>query len=173
MASQGKGIPGLAIVFAVGGLTLTVAGLKGASIVDTLKALMEGRPVPDGESLLPGSRSDGASGLAGGMQGVSAGGTILGQAVADMGVSFAGPDGVMYRWGGHTPKGWDCSGFASYLLIQNGVDIPYKPHTTAAGFYFWKGANTIARSKCAAGDLLCWPSHIAIAIDNQLRDSAA
>lgn len=39
--------------------------------------------------------------------------------------------GVPYRWGGMTPKGFDCSGLVSYLFKQKGKSLP---RTAAAQF---------------------------------------
>lgn len=163
MARNGQGFPGMAIVFAVSGLTLVISGLRGRSIQDTLTALMEGRKLDGGPSLLGGTKSAGVS--TGGVAGVIGGQSTLGDTVATTALSY--DQVVPYKWGGHTPKGWDCSGFVSYVLNECGVDIPYKPHTTSAGFYVWRGAITVARSQCAPGDLVCWVGHIAIALDNK------
>jgi len=151
----------------IAGLTLIMSGLRGRSIEDTLRALMEGRQLEGGPSLLPQTRSGGTdTGGIGAAVGASIVAGSAGQSVANTAASYAGPNGVPYVWGGHTPNGWDCSGFVSYVLIQNNVAIPREPHTLSAQFYVWKGAQTVPRSACAPGDLVCYVGHVAIALDN-------
>ena len=56
--------------------------------------------------------------------------------------------GVPYRYGGTTPKGFDCSGLVQYVYRQEGLRIP---RTTRGQ---WQRARKVARSEIAAGDLL-------------------
>ncbi len=75
--------------------------------------------------------------------------------------------GVPYRWAHEDPSGWDCSGFVTWVLHHDfGISLPSNTHTTALGFLTWSGARDIPRGMCAAGDLVCWASHIGIATSN-------
>lgn len=56
--------------------------------------------------------------------------------------------GVPYRYGGSTPRGFDCSGFTSYVYRQIGVHIP---RTASAQR---RAANWISRSSARPGDLV-------------------
>ena len=92
-------------------------------------------------------------------------GTALGTRIATAAQKYTG---VPYKWGGASPKGWDCSGFVTYVLHHDcGLNLPSNAHTTSGGFLVWKGATTIPRTQCDAGDLLCWPGHVGIALDNK------
>jgi peptidoglycan DL-endopeptidase CwlO len=68
--------------------------------------------------------------------------------------------GVPYVWGGSTPRGFDCSGFVSYVFAQIGVSVP---HSSYAQF----GMGTaISISALEPGDLVFFTgaSHVGIYI---------
>jgi len=72
-----------------------------------------------------------------------------------------------YVWGGATPAGWDCSGLVTWILHHEmGLELPNNTHTVTGQFYIWSGAVTVPRNQCSPGDLVCWPSHIGIAISS-------
>ncbi len=56
--------------------------------------------------------------------------------------------GVPYRYGGSTPRGFDCSGFTSYLYKKAGAKIP---RTASAQRRY---AKRISRKKARRGDLV-------------------
>jgi cell wall-associated NlpC family hydrolase len=56
--------------------------------------------------------------------------------------------GVPYVWGGASPSGFDCSGFAMYVYAQVGVSLPHH----AASQY--NSGVPVARSDLQAGDLV-------------------
>ena len=56
--------------------------------------------------------------------------------------------GVPYRYGGHSPSGFDCSGLVHFAYLEAGLSIP---RTTKQ---LWSVAETIDRNELQAGDLL-------------------
>ena len=77
--------------------------------------------------------------------------------------------GVRYVHGGKSPKGFDCSGFTSYVFNQFGVEL-----SPSSAVQYTQGEK-IARDEVNAGDLLFFKGrnanrkgvgHVAIAIDN-------
>ncbi len=77
--------------------------------------------------------------------------------------------GTRYVRGGKSPKGFDCSGFTSYVFGQFGVEL-----SPSSAVQYGQGSK-IARDEVCAGDLLFFKGrnsrssrvgHVAIAIDN-------
>jgi cell wall-associated NlpC family hydrolase len=87
-----------------------------------------------------------------------------GQAIVNEGKKYLG---VPYRYGGTTPKGFDCSGFTSYTFKKKNVKIP----RTAAEQY--KKGKAVSKKNLKAGDLVFFKttskksvSHVGIYIGN-------
>ena len=75
--------------------------------------------------------------------------------------------GVPYRYGGSTPKGFDCSGLIYYSYSKVGKNVP---RTTGS---LWSGIQPVAKNHVRVGDVLFFRiegkmSHVGIYIgDNQ------
>ncbi|RWR13952.1 C40 family peptidase [Siminovitchia fortis] len=75
--------------------------------------------------------------------------------------------GVRYKYGGTTPKGFDCSGFTSYTFKKKNVKLP----RTAAEQY--KKGKSVSKKNLKSGDLVFFKttskkkiSHVGIYIGN-------
>lgn len=75
--------------------------------------------------------------------------------------------GVRYSFGGSSPKGFDCSGFTSYVYKQHGITLPRA--TTGQATVGTK----VGKAELRTGDLIIFsntykagPSHAGIYIDN-------
>ncbi|CAB4331026.1 unannotated protein [freshwater metagenome] len=73
--------------------------------------------------------------------------SIDGGTVIDVANDYSG---VPYVRGGTTPKGFDCSGYTSYVFAKLGIDLP----RTAAAQSRW--ADKVSASDRKVGDLMFW-----------------
>ncbi len=94
--------------------------------------------------------------------------SVEGQTLADKIVEYSKKFlGVPYVWGGHSPKGFDCSGFTYYVFAQFGIKLP-----TSSYAYASLGTK-VSRSELQKGDILLWDidrngtvGHVGIYIGN-------
>ncbi len=56
--------------------------------------------------------------------------------------------GAPYRYGGSSPRGFDCSGLVQYSYARAGVDVP---RTTSA---LWQSSTPVTRANLKPGDIL-------------------
>ena len=75
--------------------------------------------------------------------------TAVSRSVGDQAVVVALQQvGVPYRYGGMSPRGFDCSGLVHYSYSRAGKSVP---RTTAA---LWNYAKPVSKSQMRAGDIL-------------------
>lgn len=174
------GVSGAGLALATAGGVLLWSGLGDITPVQLLKDVSSGKQLPPirvgspltllkdalgsaVSSLNPFGASTATGASAGALTSVSLGVSALGNAIAQAAVKY---DGAPYKWGGATPAGWDCSGFVTYVLHHDlGLNLPSNTHTVTLQFLTWSGAVTVPSSQAQAGDLVCWPTHVAIAIN--------
>lgn len=163
MAGQGVSTP--AVAAAGAGALVLWSALRGVSVTGGLRSLLTGKQ-PSTANTEP------ITGAAAGAAPGAAAGAATGSAVADAGMRYVG-SGSVYRWGGGSPAGWDCSGFVNYVVGRDlGAAIPGSP----SGAYSGHGPVTaqwalfgqpVSRSQVQAGDLVVWPLfHMGIAISS-------
>ena len=167
MAGTSVSTPAVAAA-GVGALVLWAA-LKGVSVTGGLRSLLTGKAPSTANTEPAGGFSLGSTG--GGSSAAAAGGST-GSAIADAGMRYVG-SGSVYKWGGGSPAGWDCSGFCNYVI---GHDLSSPIPGSPSGGYSGHGPATmqwalfgssIPRSQVQAGDLVVWPLvHMGIAISN-------
>lgn len=160
MAGEGLSLPGLAFVGA--GLLFTYSGLNDpvGGPAGALRDILSGKtPTPTVQKITPSYQPAGV-GVAGavGAAAASAGrGSIISVAKTYL--------GVMYRLGGASRKGIDCSGLVLVAYRDGaGIKLPHKATLQMAR------GRRISRAELLPGDLVGWGvpgnyPHIALAID--------
>jgi NlpC/P60 family len=156
-------IRGASVAYCVVGGLVAYSGIKGASLSDTVKAVLSGNlSLSDTESIGSGSSA-------------SSGGSANGASILADAQQY---NGHKYVYGGpsNPATGWDCSSFVSYVLGHDeNLPIPGGTWTavtgngadhgpTADAYLTWSGATTVAASAVQPGDLLCWPTHVGFAV---------
>lgn len=158
------GVSGTAIALAAAGGLLLYDGIHGVSIPAALRSLITSGTLP---APLPTAAAVGSSPAIGAAAAVGTGGN---PAIAQDALRYAGR--VPYRWGGADPSGWDCSGFATYVLVHDlgHTNLPSGSHTVCMQFLAWSGAQRIDAAE--PGALVVWPTHMGIAISSTEMISA-
>lgn len=64
--------------------------------------------------------------------------------------------GVPYRWGGTSPRGFDCSGYVQYVYRQHGISLPRTSGAQKAA------GRRVSAKNARPGDLVWKPGHIGI-----------
>lgn len=196
MAKVSPGISGLSLVMVGAGFVITYAGIKNATVIDTLRSLARGEAVQGSDSgslkksldvagaevsavtSAQASSSGGSTSSSGGSASTAPQeGTDIGFQIAAQARKYLG---VPYKLGASSPTAVDCSGLVNLVIghdlhqpIPGAPDGRYTGHGPVSGtWYVWSGCTTIPRSQCAPGDLVCWPGHIGIAISNTRMISA-
>jgi cell wall-associated NlpC family hydrolase len=155
------GISGVAVGMVSTGAYLVYAGINDVPLLDGLRSLVRG-DAPKGKekkdaagwlSNLPSLTGGGnpATSVIDGSAGTSASGNALVAAARKY-------LGVPYRWGGTTRAGLDCSGLVQLSFRDIGItDCP----RTSLAISRWSKLRKV--SAPAAGDILWWSGHVAIA----------
>ena len=173
MAYPYRGVSGLAIGMLVAGGVLVYSSLKNATVADTLRALIQGKPVIGSDVGSLGRSLQAASAEVGAVVGASSTApTNSADAIVTAAKKYLG---APYVFGAAGPTTFDCSGFVNWVLghdlhlpIPGSATGTYSGHgPTTYDYYGWSGAVTVPNSQQQAGDLVCWTGHIGIAVDSQ------
>lgn len=167
---------GVAVVYAVVGGIILYSGIKGASIQDTVGAVLTGNlTVSDSEPITAANSSGSSSTPASTPTASASGQQILGDAMKYNGHKY------VYGGASNPTDGWDCSSFASYVLGHDlGMMLPGnqswqtatengKVHGPVADEFaktpgFTKVGSNPAQNQ--PGDLLVWSGHVGFGTGN-------
>jgi hypothetical protein len=152
---EDKGIPGLAIAVVAAGLIYFWAGWKGASVSETLRALMKG-DAPSGTNVNPITLvSGGSGGIGGGSGGPLSSNAVAAFAQKQIGIQyqFGGGNGTRPTVGtnsaGNGRPGWDCSGLTQAAWnVGAGIHLG---HYVPAQF---AETSRVAKSSLQPGDIV-------------------
>jgi cell wall-associated NlpC family hydrolase len=169
-------LDGTAVGAFVAGTIFVYAGLTGKSVLASIQSVVSGKSpkgLANANPIQGTGNPDAAT-----MSPAAISGSVSGSAIASDAVRYAGH---AYLYGGAPgPNGtspWDCSSFCNWVLSHDmRMSIPggaWDPstHGPATGSYLGFGTG-ISRSQVAAGDLIVWPTHMGIALNNTQMISA-
>lgn len=172
MSLNGKALTAIGI-----GSIFIWSGVKGWSVLGTVKDLITGHPPASGLSNPLVLQSFGATDSSGGRDENSS--PLLGMAsIAQTASHYVGH---AYRFGGAPGlqglNPWDCSSFVNWLIgTKLGKAIPgYGPgkydgsvHGPPTGLWgiWYAGLTSVSRQSVQGGDIIVWTDHMGIALDN-------
>lgn len=151
-----EGINGFAVATVAAGVYLVYAGIRDVPLLDGIRSLAGGT-LPEGR---PQKTTGAALGVAAGAAAGAAAGVGGNAAIAAAARQYLG---TPYFWGGTTKAGIDCSGLVYRALVDSGHQVARMP---AIGYRMWGGARDIPRADVAAGDLVFYNGHCAVATSN-------
>ena len=102
MAGRGIGVG--AVALAGVGAVAVYSATRGVGLASGVRAILSGKPVPQGEDLTLGTVSSATAGT--------------NSSVVQAASKYLNA-GHVYRWGGGSPAGWDCSGFVNYVQCHD------------------------------------------------------
>jgi cell wall-associated NlpC family hydrolase len=185
---QARGVSGWGVASIATGALFVFAGLRGVSVLATLQAVIQGKPISSLPQTNPVAGDVGsaaaaiAAAAAGAGPGVgAAAGTIgsagIGVIAAERAKTYVGAGYVFGGAPAHGIGNWDCSSFMNWLWGHDlGHDIPgyeggkrYTGEThgpIAASWLTSPLLTTVGHdgNQAQPGDLCCWQTHIGIAI---------
>lgn len=179
MGMDGRALSAIGI-----GTLLVWSGIKGWSVLGSVKDIIAGGP-PNPTVTYP-LTVDTTDPFAAGGVGASASGQLHSQPNAGIvGLAMAGV-GHAYHFGGAPGKDgtkpWDCSSMVNFIVgVKMGAPIPGygagrydgTTHGPATGQWaFWSGLQRVPRASVMAGDIVVWAGHMGIATANNEMVSA-
>lgn len=151
-----------------------VSGIRNVSVLDTFRALVGGYVPPSAGgaarvttvSFTGGAASSSPPSTGDEPGGATTSDTSSGSASGTAAIGEAARKylGVPYVWGGKTAKGLDCSGLVYRAIVDATGDTSCPTYSWTQAT--WKGFDVIGRAAVAAGDVVWWPGHIAVAVSN-------
>jgi cell wall-associated NlpC family hydrolase len=160
--ASGGGIPGVAVALATAGGVLLYAGFQGQSPIAALKDITAGKTKTLEPSTVAFSndpttvgRATQASWTGGSVGSSEIGARLVAAAMTHRSEKYS----QARRW----ETGYsDCSSFVGKSLKDVGVTPP--SGSVTGSYLVWTKLKTVSRDDIQAGDLLCGPGHIAIAV---------
>lgn len=183
MAQRSGGISGLAILAMAAGGVVLYAGLQNQPILETLRSILKGQPVPykASESIINKLTGEFADQLKAGLDQSN---RVINQNEFNKNNPVTGTPvvvnaekylGYPYKFGAAGPNAFDCSGLVNWVVGHDcGFPIPGSQTGRFSGhgpntmdWYTWSGATTLGGQGVALpGDLVCYPSHMGIYAGN-------